>query len=186
MTADETSGLVVVGRIVKPHGIRGELAVDVLSDVPGRLDAGQDVTVGGRSMTVTGSRPHQGRLLLTFDGIADRTAAEGLRGATIEATPVDLGDSDVYWAHELVGMAVRTQDDRPLGVVADLIELPTAAGYDLLEVDLDGATWLLPAAEDLVEVAVDDAGVEFLVVIDPPAGLLPGTEDQILDASKDG
>lgn len=185
MTADETPDLVVVGRIVKPHGIRGELAVDVLSDVPGRLDAGTEVVVDGARRTIRSSRVHQGRVLITFDGVPDRTAAEQLRGATVEAEPVDLADSDVYWAHELVGMAVVSETGQPLGIVTDLIELPDTAGYDLLEVDLDGTTWLLPAADDLVEVAVTPDDVEVLVVVDPPAGLLPGTEDQAVEASGD-
>lgn len=181
MTPDDAPDLVLVGRVVKPHGIRGEVVVDVLSDVPDRLTAGIEVSVAGRVMVVAASRPHQGRLLVAFEGLADRTAAEGLRGAAVEATPVDLDDSDVYWAHELVGMAVLADDGRDLGVVTDLIELPASAGYDLLEVDLAGTTWLLPASDDLVEVRQAD-GADVLVVVDPPAGLLPGTEDEATDA----
>jgi len=185
MTADGTPDLVVVGRVVKPHGISGELAVDVLSDVPGRLDAGTEVVVDGRRRTIRSSRAHQGRVLVTFDDVPDRTAAEQFRGATIEAEPVDLSDTEVYWAHELVGMAVVDAGGQPLGVVTALIELPDSAGYDLLEVDLDGTTWLLPAADDLVEIALTSDNVEVLVVVDPPAGLLPGTEDQAVEASGD-
>jgi 16S rRNA processing protein RimM len=70
---------------------------------------------------------------------------------------VDLSDSETYFAHELVGMAVRDVDGRDLGTVSALIELPEAAGYDLLEVCATTATWLLPAADDLVEV-VEAAG----------------------------
>ncbi len=173
MTSPQGDGeLVVVGRVVKAHGIRGEVVVEVLSDVPGRLDAGVSVLLGGRAVTVRTSRPHQGRLLLTFDGVADRTAAEQLRGRPPEAERIDLDDTDAYFVHELVGLPVRAADGRVLGTVQAAVELPDVAGYDLLEVARDdGATWLLPAVDEYVEVVEDPDG-RALVVVDPPAGLL--------------
>jgi 16S rRNA processing protein RimM len=165
--------LVTIGRVVKAHGIRGEVAVEVLSDVPGRFDAGLTVLVGGGSATIVSSRPHQGRMLVRFEGVADRTAAELLRGRLVEAEPVELGDSETYFAHELVGMPVVTDDGRSLGSVSALIELPEAAGYDLLEVRRDdGSTWLLPAVDEYVEVAPDEAGRDRLVLVDPPEGMI--------------
>jgi 16S rRNA processing protein RimM len=167
--------LVLVGRVVKAHGIRGEVVVDVLSDVPGRFDAGATVLLAGRERTVTGSRPHQGRLLVRFDGVHDRTAAELLRGAELRAPAADVSDSDSYFAHELVGMAVLDEDGTDLGRVSDLVELPDAAGYDLLEVTgPDGHTWLLPAVDDYVEVDEAEDGTEFLRLVDPPEGLVDG------------
>lgn len=172
--------LVVVGRIVKAHGIRGEVVVDVLSDVPGRFDAGATVVLAGDERTIASSRPHQGRLLVRFDGVPDRTAAELLRGAVLEAPAADVSDEDTYYAHELVGMAVVDADGGDLGRVSALIELPEAAGYDLLEVTReDGTSWLLPAVDDYVD--VDDApdGGECLRVVDPPEGLIdtsPGAD----------
>jgi 16S rRNA processing protein RimM len=143
--------LVVIGRVVKPHGIRGEVAVDVLSDVPGRFDPGVAVVLDGRARTIATSRPHQGRMLVRFEDVTDRTTAEGLRGATIEAQPLHLDDTETYFAHELVDLPVLLDDERHLGVVAALIELPDAAGYDLLEVRRDDhSTWLLPAVDDYV------------------------------------
>lgn len=168
--------LVVIGRIVKVHGLKGEVVVESRSDVPDRFAAGTEVRVAGTPRTITSSRAHQGRLLVTFDGVADRTAAEALRGAELTAAPVDVSDSDTYFAHELVGMAVVLEDGTWVGDVVDLVEIPDTAGYDLLEVDTDGHRWLLPAADDLVEIA-DADGVDVLCVVDPPAGLLPGQED---------
>lgn len=169
------TGLVTIGRVVKAHGIRGEVAVNVLSDVPGRFDAGRTVVVGGRPTLITGSRPHQGRMLVLFDGVGDRTAAELLRGRLVEAEPVEVSDADTYFAHELVGMAVVTDGGEDLGTVDALIELPEAAGYDLLEVRrADGSTWLLPAVDVYVEVATDDQGRDRLVLVDPPEGLVDG------------
>jgi 16S rRNA processing protein RimM len=171
-----TDEQVTIGRVVRVHGLRGEVVVEALSDVPGRFDPGAAVVVDGTPHTVTSSRPHQGRLLVTFDGIVDRTAAEGLRGREVTATRADVSDQDTYYAHELVGMAVVLEDGTWVGDVVDLVEIPERAGYDLLEVDTDGHRWLLPAADELVEVA-DADGVDVLCVVDPPAGLLPGDED---------
>lgn len=165
---------------MRVHGLRGEVVLEPLSDVPGRFDPGATLVVAGTPRTVASSRPHQGRLLVTFEGIADRTAAEALRGADVTAEPVDLTDTETYFAHELVGMAVVAEDGTWLGDVVDVVEMPDAAGYDLLEVEwrsepgghTDGHRWLLPDADDLVEVA-DADGVDVLCVVDPPEGLLP-------------
>jgi 16S rRNA processing protein RimM len=172
--------LVLIGRVVKAHGIRGEVVVHPLSDLPDRFDAGTEVLLGGTPTTIASSRPHQGRLLVSFDGVRDRTAAELLRGRDIEAARVDLDDSDSYFVHELVGMTVRTEAGDDLGTVAAAVELPEAAGYDLLEVTrADGSTWLLPAVDEYVEVAEGEDGTEHLVVVDPPEGLIGGEPDEV-------
>ena len=164
---------VVVARVVKAHGIRGEVACELLSDVEGRLEAGTSVIVGGRDTTVATSRPHQGRLLVRFEGVETRNDAELLRGSEVLADPVDAEDSDVYFAHELVGMPVVEADGAALGRVHALVELPAAAEYDLLEIERDdGHRWLLPAVDDYVEVELDEQDRERLVVVDPPDGLL--------------
>jgi 16S rRNA processing protein RimM len=165
--------LVVVGRVVKAHGLHGEVVVQVLSDVPGRLDAGVEVRLGGDPVTIRTSRPHQGRLLVAFDGVLDRTAAERLRGFALEVERIDLDETDAYYVHELVGMPVRAADGNALGTVQAVVELPAAAGYDLLEVARDdGGTWLLPAVDEYVDVVAGPDGGEALVVSDPPVGLL--------------
>ena len=169
--ADE---LVTIGRVIKAHGIRGEVVVHPLSDVPGRFDTGTEVEVGGTPRTIIASRPHQGRMLLGFGGVTDRSQAEGLRGQELQAPAVELEDSETFYAHELIGLRVRHLDGADLGVVTALFELPEAAGYDLLEVTREeGATWLLPCADDLVE-AVEDQDGDIVLVVDPPEGLLDG------------
>lgn len=171
--------------MVKPHGIRGEVVVNVLSDVDGRMVAGDEVLLDGKPTIITSSRPHQGRLLVVFEAVPDRTAAEGLRGALIEAARADVGEEEHFYAHELVGVAVSGPDGEQLGEVVDIILMPPAAGYDLLEVrHPDGHVWLLPAADDLVEVVEDEDGTLFLEVFDLPEGLVdpsagdvvPGTD----------
>jgi 16S rRNA processing protein RimM len=153
--------------------LKGEVAVDPLSDVPDRLAPDVTVWVDGVERTIAATRPHQGRVLVTFADVPDRTAAEGLRGAMIEAAPMDLSGGDTYWAHELVGAVVTGPDGETVGTVSALIDLPAAAGYDLLEVTTpDGTTFLLPAADELVEAIETDDGL-VLAVTDPPEGLLP-------------
>ncbi len=164
--------LVVVGTVGKAHGLRGEVMVRTLSDAPGRFDVGRTVVLGHREVTIASSRSHQGRLLLRFEGVSDRNGAESLRGVELFAPPADVTSEDVYYAHELVGMAVILEDGTWLGDVADVVEMAEAAGYDLLEVDRDGTRWLLPSPDDLVEV-VDADGTDALLVIDPPEGLIP-------------
>jgi 16S rRNA processing protein RimM len=160
--------LVTIGRVAKPHGLRGEVAVEVLTDVVDRFAAGTEVVVGGVPATVATSRPHQGRQLVRFDHVTDRSAAEALRGQMVEAAPLDTSEFDTYFAHELVGMPVIDDVGTLLGHVRAMVELPPAAAYDLLEVEReDGSMWLLPAADELVEV---DEGR--LRVLELPEGLL--------------
>jgi len=164
---------VEVGRVVKAHGLRGEVAVFVDSDVPDRLAVGTRVWVAGRETTVATVRPHQGRELIRFAHVTDRTSAELLRGATVEAAPLDPEDLDVYLVTELVGRLVRTPQGEELGTVTALVEMPPVAGYDLLEVTrADGTTWLLPAADELVEVIELGDGERELVTRALPDGLV--------------
>jgi 16S rRNA processing protein RimM len=164
---------VEVGRVVKAHGLRGEVAVYIDSDVPDRLAVGTRVWVAGRETTVATVRPHQGRELIRFAHVTDRTAAELLRGAKVEAAPLDPEDLDVYLVTELIGRPVRTAEGVALGLVTALVEMPPVAGYDLLEVTrADGTTWLLPAADELVEVIELGDGARELVVQALPDGLV--------------
>ena len=163
----------VVGRIVKPHGLRGEVVVIPMTDVPGRFDAGRQLVAGSTQFTIATSRPHQSGILVRFEGIEDRTGAERLRALEVRAEAASAGADDTYLMSELVGMAVRDDGGTDLGSVRAVIELPVAAEYDLLEIErADGTTWLLPATGDYVEVDEDADGVEFLVLVDPPEGLL--------------
>lgn len=161
-----------VGRIVKPHGIRGEVVVEVLSDLPERLVAGEVVRRNGVEVMIETSRPHQGRLLVKFPDVPDRTTAESLRGQRLTGPAADVSGSDEFYAHELVGCRVRDAAGADLGEVVEITFLPDAAGYDLLEViHPDGHRWLLPTADDLVE-AVEDGNGWVLVVHDAPEGLV--------------
>jgi 16S rRNA processing protein RimM len=154
---------VVVGRITKAHGLRGEVAVQVLSDNPDRFADGAAVFLeDGRALTVIAGRWTGSRLLVAFDGIADRTSAEGLRGRTlvVPRSMLPVLPEGEYWPHELIGCEVVTESGRSLGRVTHVIENPANDLWSA--VDDDGAETLIPAIRDVV-VDVDVAAGEIVV-----------------------
>jgi 16S rRNA processing protein RimM len=182
--ADGPSGStveVVVGRIGRPHGLRGEVTVDVRTDEPERRFArGSTLRAepppgsasSFRSLTVAGSRRHQAVLLVTFEELTDRTAAEGARGIVLHASiPADASpdDPDEYYDHQLVGLAAYDEDGTALGTVAGLVH---GGAQDLLRVDTpDGREALVPFVKALVP-EVDVAGGR-VVIADRPGLVTP-------------
>ena len=166
----------VVARVGRAHGIRGEVTVEVRTDapqerfVPGvRLHVtGEHALRGLDAVTLAGVRDHNGTLLLTFDEVLDRTAAEALRGAVLEAdVPDDVDEPDAWYDHQLVGLRVLDPAGAELGQVV-AVEHPPA--QDLLVVRRpDGARRLVPFVTALVP-TVDVAGGT--LVVDAPPGLL--------------
>ena len=166
----------VVGRIIRPHGVRGELAVEVRTDDPelrlatGAVLATQPAAAG--PLTVTRARWHTGKLLLTFDGVADRDGADGLRGVLLVVDSAELeeiADPDEFRDHELIGLAVYGPGDEHVGTVTDILH----HGQNLLVVagagSRAGAEIMIPFVAEIVP-EVDLAGRR--IVIEPPAGLL--------------
>ena len=147
-----------VGRVVKPHGLRGEVVVDLVTDRGERLDPGSVLQTERGPLTVERSRPHGGRHVVTFDGVADRDGAEALRGLVLRAERLD--DPDALWVHELIGAEAVLPDGTPVGRV-EAVEATRAD--DLLV--LDGGA-LVPVA---FVVGWDERR---RLVIDPPDGLL--------------
>ncbi len=118
--------LLEVARIVKPHGIRGEVIVALLTDRAERVEPGV-VLVGAadhRQFEIVTSRPHQGRYIVTFAGVADRTEAESLRGTLLLAEPLD--DPDALWVHDLVGAELVDAAGVSHGTVESVQENPAA------------------------------------------------------------
>jgi 16S rRNA processing protein RimM len=163
----------VVGRIARAHGIAGEVSVDVRTDSPelrfadgARLDT-EPAERG--PLTITRTRWHSGRLLVAFDSVMDRTAAEALRGTLLvaDSSSSPPAGADEYWDHDLAGLDVVSVTGEPLGVVADVLHPP---GSDLLSVQRpDGTELLVPFVRTIVP-AVDLAARR--VVVDLPDGLL--------------
>ena len=163
----------VVGRIAKAHGIGGEVSVEVRTDAYEErfaVGATLDTEPAGRGpLTIARTRWHSGRLLVAFDGVTDRTAAEALRGALLvvdSTTSPAIDDADEYWDHQLTGLEVISAGGERLGVIEDVLHPP---GPDLLVVRRpDGAEALVPFVRDIVT-SVDIAASR--VVVDPPDGL---------------
>lgn len=152
-----------VGRVVRPHGVRGELLVESLSDVPGRFARGarfELVQADGarRRVTIRSSAwPMPDRLMVTFEEIADRNAAEAVRGARLEVERAAVPEAPAgeYWQFDLVGC--RAFDERA-GELGEVVEVTDAGAGPLLVVALaDGRKVPLPFVERFV-VAVDPAG----------------------------
>jgi 16S rRNA processing protein RimM len=170
--------LLVVGQIVRPHGIRGEVIVDVRTDEPEqRYTAGSVLTTEPASvgpLTIERAKPHAaagtGRLIVAFDGVADRNAAEALRGTLLWVESEDVpspDDPDEFADHQLVGLQAVTPEGERLGEVARIEHAPAS---DLLVLRKpDGGTALIPFVRAIVP-EVDLAGGR--VVITPPPGLL--------------
>ncbi|WUH96902.1 ribosome maturation factor RimM [Spirillospora sp. NBC_00431] len=162
----------VVGRIGRPHGVRGEVTIDVRTDEPDtRFAAGAEIVtdpVAVGPLTVERARWHSGRLLVRFAGIGDRDAAEGLRGTWLVVDPGKIppsADPDDFHDRELIGLAVVTAEGADVGRVADVLH----HGQDILVVDGPGGETLVPFVTALVP-EVDVPGGR--LVIDPPPGLL--------------
>jgi 16S rRNA processing protein RimM len=168
--------LLLVGRIAKAHGITGELAVDIHTDEPDeRFAPGAVLTArlrdrSVRPLTVTTARPHSGRLLVRFDEVPDRNAAEAVRGAQLLVDAAELppsDDPDAFYDHELEGLAAVLADGTPVGTVSEISRGP---GGELLVLKReDGTEALIPFVRAIVP-EVDVAGGR--ITIDPPDGLL--------------
>ena len=163
----------MVGRIGRPHGVRGEVTVEVRSDDPDlRFYVGAVLATDPASrgpLTVTGKRWHRDVLLLTIEGIHSREDAETLRNTELLVDIADLPeleDPDSFYDHQLVGLTARLTDESELGEVTAVRH----EGADLLVVRRpEGGDLLIPFVAAIVP-TVDLAG-GFLVV-DPPEGLL--------------
>ncbi|MFB9407954.1 ribosome maturation factor RimM [Dactylosporangium matsuzakiense] len=179
--------MLVVGQIFRAHGVRGEVVVDVRTDAPAeRFAVGlvlvtdstavrhlQTVPAGAwrppATLTIESVRPHQGRLLVVFEGIYDRNLAEDMRGVLlcVDSDTIPASDDpDEFNDHELVGLDVVDAAGERLG---ELLRVDHAPAHDLLVVKLtDGRTGLVPFVREIVP-EVDVPGRR--IVVTPPEGL---------------
>lgn len=174
----------VVGRVAKSHGIKGEVVVEVRTDEPEDRFAVGAVLRGRKAReqhlqnyTVEAAREHSGRLLLRLRGVDDRTASDAIRGVLFVVDSADLApsdDPDEFYDHELEGLTVRIVAGRPdagteVGTVREVLH--TAAGelLSIRPVDRTRDELLIPFVTEIVPtVSIADGVIE----IDPPEGLL--------------
>lgn len=162
---------VVVGRLGRPHGIRGEVTVEVRTDEPElRFAPGSSVFLSsGKSILIETIRWHQNVLLVKFEKINDRNDSETLRGNLVEVEVDDLDlpeDDDEFYDRQLLGLKV-IEAGQQIGKVEDVLHLP---GHDLLSIRLtDGKEMLLPFVEQFVpEIDLENGSL----TITPPLGLM--------------
>jgi 16S rRNA processing protein RimM len=172
---DSTSGLssstddrILVARVGRPHGLLGEVTVLPQSDDPGLFMLGAVLTdQNGRDLTVLASRPYRDRgLLVAFEGVGDRAAAEALRGSLLTVAADDRRslESGEWWPEDLVGLEAVGPDGAILGIVADVV---TGAFQDRLVIDTpSGTTVEVPFVDELVD---DPVGGR--IVVTAPPGL---------------
>lgn len=173
-----------VARIGRPHGIRGEVTVELFTDSPGTrfaegksfvVRSGSDVMDFFAELTVEKVRWNKKIMLLKFAEFSDRNTAESLRNSELYADLEEsIDDEDGWYADDLIGLAVHkdTFSADALGEVSDLL---TGDAQDLLEIRLtDGREVLLPFVEEIVPEVDEERGA---IVITPPPGLLELNQD---------
>jgi 16S rRNA processing protein RimM len=166
--------LLVVGQIVRPHGVRGEVVIDVRTDEPGERFAPGTVLVtdpgSAGPLTLEYARPHLGRLIAAFEGVDDREGAEALRKVLLCVDSADIpppDDPDEFHDHQLIGLAAVDPDGEKIGEVVRVDHTP---GADTLVLRRpDGRTALVPFVSALVP-EVDLAGGRMVMTL--PGGLL--------------
>ena len=178
MGADEPD-LVVVGRIGKPQGIKGEVTVEIRTDDPAARFAAGSVLLTDPAergpLTVEQARDHSGKLVVAFAGVPDRNAAELLRGTLLQVDAATLpapDDEDEFHDHVLRGMAAVLPGGGRIGEVVDVLHLPHGDVL-VLRRDDNAAEVLVPFVRAMVP-EVDVAARR--LVVDPPEGLLDLTD----------
>jgi 16S rRNA processing protein RimM len=173
----QPTGYFVIGQIVGVHGIHGEVKVSVMTDFPERYRPGSKVYLGTehecRPAEIQAARPHKGVMLVKLSVVPDRNVAETLPGQYLlipagQAMP--LGEHENY-AHDLIGLAVKTADGAELGTVTEIL---FTSANDVYVVSGPAGEILLPALREVI-LSVDLAASTMTVAV--PAGLLDTEED---------
>ena len=159
-----------IGRITRPHGLRGEVLVALVTTETSRLDVGSTLLTGTSELTVERASPHGRQWIVAFAGVSTREAAEALAGQVLTAEPkreadagADGDDQDPLWVHELVGARVLDATGVERGHVVAVVANPAS---DLLELD-SGALVPLRFVVGGVEMTSDGR----VVRVDPPEGI---------------
>ncbi|TMD39991.1 MAG: 16S rRNA processing protein RimM [Chloroflexi bacterium] len=154
-----------IGRITKAHGVGGAMRVELLTDFPDRFAAGNSVEVDGRRLTVTRSQEQDGSLLVNFNEIKDRTAAEALTGlyCTVPLAAARSLPVDHYYHFQLVGLSVfDARRQRSLGRVEEVLSY---AANDVLRVADGQREVLVPMLKSVVRGIEPDKGI---IMVDLP------------------
>lgn len=143
---------IAVGRIARGHGVKGDVSILPLSELESRFDPGAKLFAGedqARPLTVASARKHGNRLLVSFEGVSDRTEADRLRGLYlfVPASSVPPPPEGRYWAHQLVGCEVLTEAGRSIGTIREVVHAPA---NDVWAAEGAEGEVLVPALKDVV------------------------------------
>jgi 16S rRNA processing protein RimM len=165
--------MVVVGRVARAHGNRGEVIINAETDFPDiRFRAGSELRLRRgdviETLKVDAVRTHRGRPIVAFEGVSTMDAAEALAGAELRIAPGDVRplSAGEFYRHELVGCRVETTEGREIG---DVQRVEEGSGVDRLVIAGRRGEILVPLAADIC-VAIDPAARR--IVIQPPDGLI--------------
>ncbi len=161
----------VVGRVRKPHGLSGEISLDLLPGFFGELAPGSGIlwSRGGevRTLTIASTRPHADRLLLRFEEVNDLDGARALAGGEVGFAQAPPAPGDFYYSHEIAGWRCEDDSGRPIGVATGVEETPGGA---LLSLETPaGKEVLVPFVRPIV-IRIERG--EGRIVLDLPEGLL--------------
>lgn len=168
-------GYMAVGLLTSAHGLRGEIKVELHTDFPERFAPGVELYLGEQleKVTIQSARPHQGQVLLQFQGLESREDADTLRGLWAfipDEQAVEL-EEDTYFVHDIIGLSVQTADGQLLGTVEDVLFTGANDVYIVKTADEPSREILLPAIGDVIK-QVDLA--QGIMVVE----LLPGLIDE--------
>ena len=162
----ETSLPVTVGVVLAPHGVRGEFKVQPFTDFPERFETGSRLWINGEAWVVQRGRWSGRSVILKLRGLETRNEAEALRGAELTVPqPTELKEDNVYYVHDLIGLAVFDTQGEPLGRLANVFN---TGSTDVYVVEGARGELLLPALDDIVtEIDVADGRM----IVDVPEGI---------------
>lgn len=161
-------GYTAVGRVLKPHGLKGEIRVEAFSPAAPNLQAGRFVFINSVRSKIVRARPDRGAWIIQVAGFASRDSVEGLRGLLLEARDSDVrrDDDESYFIHELIGLRVITNEGEALGRITEVLQSGAADVYVIRDGDRE---LLIPAIGDVVN-SIDLAAGEMRIT--PLPGLL--------------
>ena len=173
----ENPDYLLIGEILRPHGVRGELRTKILTDYPERISQLDTIFLGKsiasskkKPYEITFMRMHKGYGLISLEGINSRDKAERLRGLFVMiniADAIPLDDDEIY-LYQLIGLTVKTQSGQNLGTISEVLETGANDVY-IINGDTYGEILIPVTEQTIIETNVDDG----FILVSPPEGLLP-------------
>lgn len=168
MDTEPREGFTAVGRVLRPHALRGELRVEAFTPTARNIQRGRPIYLDGVRRIVQDARSDRGAWIVRLGGITDRTAAENLRGKLLETPDAEVirDDDESYFVHELIGLRVQTTEGHELGSIGEVM---ATGANDVWVVRGPAGETMVPAIAEVIDRVDISAGV---VIITPLDGML--------------